>query len=192
MACRTTAAELQRRDEVVQVVHVGEVVEHEPQRHARSCRHRLGRGIGIARPQECDERVGHVAPGSSAAGQAPVGRQLAGERGDVTVGPFEFMPEGIRQREVEAAKALSRLLRRPPPRSLESLDPTFLSVWESNARWNLALQVHNVPLAASETARRPPARRCGTRRARASTWHGPFLPGAPPRRERVCCSLGVG
>ncbi len=71
-------AQLEGRDEEIEVVHVGEVVEHEAERDAGLLGDRLGRRIGVAVAEQLAQGVGHVAPGTLASGHASVAGGLVG------------------------------------------------------------------------------------------------------------------
>ena len=121
------AAELQGGDELVQVVHVGEVVEHEAERHAGPPGHRLRRGVRVAGAEQLHQGLGDVRAGSAVPGPPSVpGRFL--ERDHSRPGRAHPVPGS----ESWAGRGRDRLpprpLRRPLPRRLPSLESTFLSV----------------------------------------------------------------
>ena len=120
-------AELERGHELVEVVHVGEVVEHEAQGDAGPLRHGLGRRVGVAGAQQLHEGLADAAPGPLSPGHPSVaGRLLEGGNGrEVERGVFPL------RHRVGRAASRSFPLRRPPPRSLQSLESTFLSRMEN-------------------------------------------------------------
>ena len=75
-------AQLERRDIEVEVVHVGEVVEHEAERDAGLLGDRLRRRVGIAVAEQLTQRVGDVAACPLASGDAPVAGGLVGPQGE--------------------------------------------------------------------------------------------------------------
>ena len=141
------AAQLQGGDEVVEVVHVGEVVEDEAERHPGPLGHGPRRRVRVAGAQQLHQGLGDVAAGPLSPGQPAVGgRLLGGPRRSRSVVVDRGRETGRGEAEADArlARSAGRL------RGAGGHWETFLSVWESNGRLILAPGVHDAPGRAGE------------------------------------------
>ena len=106
------AAQLQRRHELVEVVHVGEVVEDEAERDAGAPGHGFGRRVRVAGAQQLHQGLGDVAPGPLSPGDPPVpGRLLKRNEGGKVEGCLVGVVVGFG--DILTPQRLSRSAGRP-------------------------------------------------------------------------------
>ena len=129
---RPDAAELEGGDELVQLVHVGEVVEHEAERDAGLLGHRLGRRVRVAGAEQLHQRLGDTAPCPLASGHPAVGGGHVRRRDAVGVGGGWLRERGIGHAETRVSTP-AEPHRPPPQRRWESLDCLPVSVGNPTA-----------------------------------------------------------
>ena len=101
-------AQLQRGDEVVEVVDVGEVVEDEAEGYPGPLGHGAGGGVRVAGVQQLHQRFGDVVARPLPPGEAAVGGRLLGGRDMTDVGRCRSWWEEAGWGEAEADARLSR------------------------------------------------------------------------------------